>query len=103
MVIGVELMLILVFCVLIGVNSFVLGRRTAAEKTSAAKADAQDDEVEALVKAVADAQAENRTLRERLEVLERLATDEDAKLAREIDKLRRRDRRRNEDDDRPSA
>jgi len=103
MVIGVELMLILVFCVLIGVNSFVLGRRTAAEKTSAANADAQDDEVEALVKAVADAQAENRTLRERLEVLERLATDEDARLAREIDKLNRRDRRRNEDDDRPSA
>lgn len=103
MVIGIELMLILVFCVLIGVNSFVLGRRTSAEKRSAAKADAQDDEVEALVKAVADAQAENRTLRERLEVLERLATDEDAKLAREIDRLKRRDRRRNEDDDRPSA
>lgn len=103
MVIGIELMLILVFCVLIGVNSFVLGRRTAAEKKSAAKVDAQDDEVDALVKAVADAQAENRTLRERLEVLERLATDEDAKLAREIDKLRRRNRRRSEDDDRPSA
>lgn len=103
MVIGIELMLILVFCVLIGVNSFVLGRRTAAEKKYAAKVDAQDDEVDALVKAVADAQAENRTLRERLEVLERLATDEDAKLAREIDKLRRRNRRRSEDDDRPSA
>ncbi len=103
MVIGIELMLILVFCVLIGVNSFVIGRRSAAEKRSEAEAVSRDDEVDALMKAVAEAQAENNALRDRLEVLERLATDEDAKLAREIDRLRRRDRRRGTDEDRPSA
>lgn len=103
MVIGIELMLVVIFCVLIGVNSFVIGRRTAPAKTAEADAAARDDEVEILAAAMAKAQSENEALRDRLEVLERLATDEDAKLAREIDKLRRRENRRGEDDDRPGA
>ncbi len=103
MVIGIELMLIALFCVLIGVNTFVLGRRTNAEKREAAARASKEDEVDALLRAVADARAENARLKERLEVLERLATDGDEQLKREIDKLRRRDTRRGEDDDRPSA
>ncbi len=103
MVIGIELMLILVFCVLIGVNSFVIGRRTSREKVAEAGMVSREGEVESLMNAVAEAQAENNALRDRLEVLERLATDEDAKLAREIDRLRRRDRRGREDDDQPGA
>lgn len=103
MVIGIELMLILLFCVLIGVNSFVLGRRTHAEKRAEAEKATQEDEVDTLLKAVAEARSENARLKERLEVLERLATDEDTQLSREIEKLRRRDKRRGDDEDRPSA
>lgn len=103
MVIGIELMLIVLFCVLIGVNSFVLGRRTNAEKREAAANASKEDEVDALLRAVADARAENTRLKERLEVLERLATDEDEQLKREINKLRKQDKRRGADDDRPSA
>ena len=103
MVIGIELMLIVLFCVLIGVNSFVLGRRTNAEMREAAANASKEDEVDALLRAVSDARAENARLKERLEVLERLATDGDEQLKREIDKLRKRDKRRGADDDRPSA
>lgn len=103
MVIGIELMLILLFCVLIGVNSFVLGRRTQAEKRAEAEKATQEDEVDALLNAVAEARSENARLKERLEVLERLATDEDTQLSREIEKLRRRDRRPGDDEDRPGA
>lgn len=103
MVIGIELMLIVLFCVLIGVNSFVLGRRSSAEKRAEAEKATQEDEVDALLKAVSEAHAENARLKERLEVLERLATDEDEQLKREINKLRKNDKRRSDDDDRPSA
>lgn len=48
-------------------------------------------QAKAVEQILADTQAEVMRLRERVAVLEKLATDEDRKLADEIEKLRRRD------------
>ena len=94
MIMWSEGLLVIVLLVLIGVNAFVLGRgrRGAKEDHTAA-----DDEVDNLRASVAASQAENRELRDRIEVLERLATDEDARLARDINRLK------GGRDDRPGA
>ena len=81
-----EGLLIAVFLVLIGVNAYVIGarRRTNRDRTD------DHEDIERLIAAVEAAQEENESLRQRLEVLERLATDEDVRLARDIDRLKRK-------------
>jgi hypothetical protein len=53
------------------------------------KASESEGEVEALKNLVADMHGEMNTLKQRVQVLERLATDGDRHLASEIERLRR--------------
>jgi hypothetical protein len=57
------------------------------------KAGQADGEVEALKNLVADMHGEMSVLKDRVRVLERIATDGDRNLASEIERLRREDRR----------
>ncbi len=93
MIIWTEGLLILVFLVLVGANAFVLGRR----KTDREAHVSEVSEIDMLTAMVAESREENLALRQRLEVLERLATDEDVELAKRINRLK------DEDDERPTA
>ena len=93
MVLWVEFLLVGILCLVMIVSSVAFGRGSA--KRRQAEADrAVDEEV---ARRLAASQQEVAAMRERLEVLERLATDPDARVAAEIEKLKR------EDDARPGA
>ena len=93
MVLWVEFLLVGILCLVMIVSSVAFGRGSA--KRRQAEADrAVDEEV---ARRLAASQQEVAAMRERLEVLERLATDPDARVAAEIEKLKR------EDDTRPGA
>ena len=93
MVLWVEFLLVGILCLVMIVSSVAFGRGSA--KRRQAEADrAVDEEV---ARRLAASQQEVADMRERLEVLERLATDPDARVAAEIEKLKR------EDDNRPGA
>lgn len=85
-----EAVLIVFFLVFGGVTVALLitRARTAEAKLKAGVTDSQQQN-KALEAIVAETQAEVSRLKERVIVLERLATDDDRKLADEIERLRR--------------
>lgn len=93
MVLWVEFLLVGVLCLVMIVSSVAFGRGSARRRQ--AEADKAVDEE--LARRLAASQSEVAEMRERLEVLEKLATDPEARVAAEIDKLK------DDSDKRPGA
>lgn len=85
MVLWVEFLLVGVLCLVMIASSVAFGRGSAKRRQE--EADKAVDEE--LTRRLAASQSEVSELRSRLEVLERLATDPEARVAAEIEKLKR--------------
>lgn len=84
MVLWVEFLLVGILCLVMIVSSIAFGRGSARRRQ--AEADKAVDEE--IARRLAASQSEVAEMRERLEVLEKLATDPDVRVAAEIEKLK---------------
>lgn len=90
MVLWVEFLLVGVLCLVMIASSVAFGRGSAKRRQDEADKAVNEE----LARRLAESQSDVAAMRERLEVLERLATDPDARVAAEIEKLKRGDDKR---------